>query len=85
MLKIFFFIITVLLITYIIKNNNTIENMDNINDYGTFQPFIDDGNFFVFDLDELLSSLKSTAEINNSIDVFQSQEWIYSLNIHAPI
>ena len=32
MLKIFF-IITILLITYIIKYNKTIENMDNINDY----------------------------------------------------
>ena len=35
MLKIVFFIIIIILFTFIIKNNNMIENMDNINDYGT--------------------------------------------------
>ena len=56
------------------QKQNIIYQAVHINDYGTFQPFIDDGNFFVFDLDELIDSTKSTAEINNSIDVFESKE-----------
>ena len=56
------------------QKKNIIYQAVHINDYGTFQPFIDDGNFFVFDLDELIDSTKSSAEINNSIDVFESKE-----------
>ena len=56
------------------QKQNIIYQAVHINDYGTFQPFIDDGNFFVFDLDELIDSTKSSAEINNSIDVFESKE-----------
>ena len=56
------------------QKKNIIYQAVHINEYGTFQPFIDDGNFFVFDLDELIDSTKSSAEINNSIDVFESKE-----------
>ena len=56
------------------QKQNIIYQAVHINEYGTFQPFIDDGNFFVFDLDELIDSTKSSAEINNSIDVFESKE-----------
>ena len=44
------------------------------NKYGSFQPYLPDGQPKVYNLDSLLNATKTTEEINESIDVVTSQE-----------
>lgn len=57
-----------------VQNRNVQYQVATLNEYGTLQPLIHNGEYFIFDMKSLLDEIKTTKEINASLDVFTSPE-----------
>ena len=57
-----------------VQNRNVQYQVATLNEYGTLQPLRHNGEYFIFDMKSLLDEIKTTKEINASLDVFTSPE-----------
>jgi len=57
-----------------VQNRNVQYQVATLNEYGTLQPLRHNGEYFIYDIKSLLDEIKTTKEINASLDVFTSPE-----------